>query len=103
MLMLTVSLNGGNQLAVETTSYLAPLTVAPGAYDPTNQTYNLAAVSFDTAQPYAVLNGTAYSRLLGWYDDINDDFYTTYAAQLQGTNYVWIEGWRIARIEDVFH
>jgi hypothetical protein len=91
MLMLTVTLNPSNQLAVETTAYLAPLTVAPGAYNSTSQTYNLAAVSFDPEQPYAVLNGTAYSRLLGWYDDINDDFYATYAAQLKGTNYVWIE------------
>jgi len=91
MWMLAVTLNASNQLAVEATDYLAPLTVAPGAYNSTNQTYNLAVVSFDPAQPYAVLNSTAYSRLWGWYDDINDDFYATYAPQLHGTNYVWIE------------
>ena len=91
MWMLAVTLNASNQLAVETTAYLAPLTVAPGAYNSTNRTYNLATMSFDPAQPYAVLNGTAYSRLWGWYDDINDDFYATYAPQLHGTNYVWIE------------
>jgi hypothetical protein len=91
MLMLTVTLNSHNQLAVETTPFIAPLTVAPGSYDSTNQTYNLAAVSFDPAQPYAVLNRTAYSRVLGWYDNVNDDFYATFAAQLHGTNYVWIE------------
>jgi len=59
MLMLNVTLNAGSQLAVETASYIIPLTVAPGAYNSTNQTYTLAAVSFDPAQPYAVLNGTA--------------------------------------------
>jgi len=91
MLMLSVTLNAGNQLAVETTVYIAPLTNAPGTFDSTNQTYNLNFVSFDPAQPYAVLNGTAYSRVLGWYDGIDDDFYTTYAAQLKGSNYVWIE------------
>jgi hypothetical protein len=53
-------------------------------------------VSFDPSEPYAVLNGTAYSRVLGWYDEgtddsPGDDFYTTYAAQLNGTNFVWIE------------
>lgn len=90
MLMLNVTLNASNQLAVETTTYICPLTVAPGAYDATNQTYNLAVVSFDPAQPWTVLNGTAYSRELGWYDSVNDDFYTTYATQIS-TNYVWIE------------
>ena len=65
MLMLNVTLNARNQLAVETTAYICPLTVAPGAYDATNQTYNLAVVSFDPAQPWAVLNGTAYSRVSG--------------------------------------
>jgi hypothetical protein len=91
MLMLSVTLNENNQLAVETTAYIAPLTNAPGTYDVTNQTYDLDFVSFDPTQPYAVLNGTAYSRVLGWYEEIDDDFYTTYAAQLNGTNYLWIE------------
>lgn len=95
MLMLNVTLNASNQLAVETTSYIIRLTVAPGAYNSTNNTYDLSFVTFDPAQPYAVLNGTAYSRVLGWYDQgttgaNGDDFYTTYAAQLDG-NSVWIE------------
>ncbi len=95
MLMLNVTLNANNQLAVETTSYIIRLTVAPGAYDSTNKTYDLSVVTFDPAQPYAVLNGTAYSRVLGWYDQgttgsNGDDFYDTYAAQLDG-NYLWIE------------
>jgi hypothetical protein len=90
MLMLNVTLNASNQLAVQTTSYIAPLNVAPGACDSTNQTYILAFVSFDPLQVWNVLNGTAYSRVLGWYDPVNDDFYTTYAAQIK-TNYVWIE------------
>lgn len=96
MLMLNVSLNASNQLAVETTSDIIRLTIAPGAYNSTNKTYNLATVSFDPALPYAVLNGTAYSRVLGWYDKgttgaNGDNFYDTYSAQLHGTNYVWIE------------
>jgi hypothetical protein len=95
MLMLNVTLNASNQLAVETTSDIIRLTVAPGTYDATNRTYNLSVVTFDPVQPYAVLNGTAYSRVLGWYDQgttgaNGDDFYDTYAAQLNG-NYVWIE------------
>ena len=95
MLMLNVTLDADNQLAVETTPYIIPLTVAPGAYNSTNQSYDLSVVTFDPAQPYAVLNGTAYSRVLGWYDQgttgaNGDDFYATYAAQLNG-NYVWIE------------
>jgi hypothetical protein len=96
MLMLNVTLNASNQLAVQTTSYLIRLNAAPGVYNSTNQTYNLAAVAFDPAQPYAVLNGTAYSRVLGWYDQgttgaNGDNFYDTYSAQLHSTNYVWIE------------
>jgi hypothetical protein len=96
MLMLNVTLNASNQLAVQTTTDVIPLTIAPGAYDSTNQTYDLSVVSFDPAQPYAVLNSTAYSRVLGWYDEGTDnvpggdDFYHTYAAQLSG-NYLWIE------------
>jgi hypothetical protein len=95
MLMLNVTLDASNQLAVETTPAIIRLTVAPGAYDATNHTYDLSAVTFDPAQPYAVLNGTAYSRVLGWYDQgttgaNGDDFYDTYAAQLNG-NSVWIE------------
>jgi hypothetical protein len=90
MLMLNVTLNASNQLAVETTDDIIPLTVAPDAYEATNQTYNLAAVSFDPTQPYEVLNGTAYSRVLGWYDPVNDDFYETHSSQLNG-NSVWIE------------
>ena len=59
MLMLNVTLNASNQLAVETTPYIIRLTVAPGAYDSTSKTYDLSVVTFDPAQPYAVLNGTA--------------------------------------------
>ena len=93
--MLNVTLDASNQLAVETTSYIIRLTVAPGAFNATNNTYDLSVVTFDPAQPYAVLNGTAYSRVLGWYDQgttgaNGDDFYATYAAQLNG-NHVWIE------------
>jgi hypothetical protein len=96
MLMLNVTLSPSHQLAVETTLDTIRFTVAPGAYNSTNNMYNPAWVTFDPTQPYAVLNGTAYSRVLGWYDEgtdtsPGDDFYGTYAAQLNGTNNVWIE------------
>ncbi len=95
MLMLNVTLDANNQLAVEATTNIIRLIIAPGAYDSTKRTYDLSVVTFDPAQPYAVLNGTAYSRVLGWYDQgttgaNGDDFYDTYAAQLNG-NYLWIE------------
>ena len=96
MLMLNVTLNANNQLAVQTNPYAVPLIVAPDVYDPTNKIYNPEFVTFDPAQPYAVLNGTAYSRVYGWYDQgttgfNGDDFYETYTNQLHGTNFVWIE------------
>jgi hypothetical protein len=96
MLMLNVTLNANNQLAVQANPYAVTLIVAPGGYNATNKTYNLEFVSFDPAQPYAVLNGTAYSRVYGWYDQgtsgfNGDDFYDTYTNQLHGTNFVWIE------------
>lgn len=96
MLMLNVTLNANNQLVVQTNPYAVTLIVAPGAYDPTNKFYQPAFVTFDPAQPYAVLNGTAYSRVYGWYDQgttgfNGDNFYDTYTNQLQGTNFVWIE------------
>lgn len=96
MLMLNVTLNANNQLAVQTNPYAVPLIVAPGAYDPTNKFYDPTFVTFDPAQPYADLNGTAYSRVYGWYDQgttgfNGDNFYDTYTNQLHGTNFVWIE------------
>lgn len=96
MLMLNVTLNANNQLAVQTNPYAVALIVAPGAYDAPNKFYHPTFVTFDPAQPYAVLNGTAYSRVYGWYDQgttgfNGDDFYDTYTNQLHGTNFVWIE------------
>jgi hypothetical protein len=96
MLMLNVTLDANNQLAIEDNPYVIRLLTPPGVYDATNQTYDLSFVTFDPAQPYAVLNATAYSRVLGWYDQgttgfNGDDFYDTYTNQLHGTNFVWIE------------
>jgi hypothetical protein len=45
------------------------LTVAPS---------NGAHTTFDPSKPWAVLNGTAFNRQLGWYDSQNDDFYGVY-------------------------
>lgn len=96
MLMLNVTLSTNNQLAVQTNPYAVTLIVAPGAYDATNKFYDPTFVTFDPAQPYADLNGTAYSRVYGWYDQgttgfNGDNFYDTYTNQLYGTNFVWIE------------
>jgi hypothetical protein len=95
MIMLNVSLDANNNLHVRTTSTIVRLQPAPGSYDATKRQYNPSVVSFDPARPWAVLNGTAYSRVLGWYDEgttgaNGDDFYDTYASQLAG-NFVWIE------------
>ena len=35
---------------------------------------NGALAAFDPSQPWAVLNGTAFNRQLGWYDNVADDF-----------------------------
>ena len=95
MLMIGVRLDANNNLSVQSTPSIISLTPAPGTYDAQAKTYNLSAVSFDPAQPWSVLNGTALSRVLGWYDPgttgaNGDDFYGTYAAQLGG-NSLWIE------------
>ena len=46
--------------------------------------------TFDPAQPWSVLNGTAFSRQLGWYDNIQNDFHFSHASALGG-NFLWIE------------
>jgi hypothetical protein len=97
MTMLNVSLDANNHVSVETTADIYRLNPAPGTYNAATHTYDLSVVSFDPAQPWSVLNGIAYSRVLGWYDmgmgmggTGGDDFYATYAAQLAG-NSLWIE------------
>jgi hypothetical protein len=95
MLMLDVSLDSQKNVKVETTTAIIRLLPAPGCYRPLTRTYDLRVVSFDPAERWAVLNGTAYSRVLGWYDEgttgaNGDNFYDTYAGELAG-NYVWIE------------
>jgi hypothetical protein len=65
MTMLNVTFDpASNRLAISPTTFAAPLATntnmmgmpAPGI------------ASFDPAQPYAVLNGTAFSRRFGWWD-----------------------------------
>jgi hypothetical protein len=95
MKMLNVSLDANNNVSVETTADIYRLNPAPGTYQAATHTYDLSVVSFDPAQAWSVLNGTAYSRVLGWYDrgvggTGGDDFYATYAAQLAGHS-LWIE------------
>ena len=106
MIMLNIRLDAQNNLSVESAPGPVHLNPAPGTYDSLTQTYNLSAVSFDPAQPWSVLNDTAYSRVLGWYDEgttgaNGDDFYDTYSDQLAG-NSLWIEkNRRVAATEDV--
>ena len=93
--MLDVSLDTNNNLHVRTTSTLVRLQPAPGSFNSTSQVYEPGFSSFDPAQKWSVLNGTAFSRVLGWYDEgttgaNGDNFYETYSRQLTG-NYVWIE------------
>ena len=45
--------------------------------------------SYDPAAAWGALNGTYYSRRLGWYDSVNGNFYATYP--LPTGNYVYIE------------
>ena len=64
MTMLDISFNSvTGKLAIIPTTFAAPLVT-------NTDTPGLAA--FDPAQPYAVLNGTAFSRRFGW----NDPGYT---------------------------
>ncbi|MDD2897761.1 MAG: hypothetical protein PHI31_03495 [Desulfuromonadaceae bacterium] len=65
MTMLDISFNAGtNKLAIAPTTFAAPLSTntnmmgAPAA----------GVASFDPSTPYAVLNGTAFSRRFGWND-----------------------------------
>jgi hypothetical protein len=95
MLMLNVRLDTNKNLSVETTSAIIRLQPAPGGYHPSSQSYDLHAIAFDPTARWAVLNGTAYSRVLGWYDEgttgaNGDNFYDTYARELAG-NSLWIE------------
>lgn len=64
MTMLNISFNSAtNKLAIDPTTFAAPLSTN------TNMMGAPAGIaSFDPAQPYAVLNGTAFSRRFGWYD-----------------------------------
>jgi hypothetical protein len=97
MTMLNVSLDANNNVMIETTAGIPRLQPAPGTYNSITHTYDLSVVSYDPNQPWAVINGTAYSRELGWYDMGTggmgmggDDFYATYAMQLNG-NSLWID------------
>jgi hypothetical protein len=95
MLMLNVKLDANKNVSVETTSVIIRLQPAPRCYNPSTQSYDSRVISFDPAARWAVLNGTAYSRVLGWYDEgttgaNGDNFYDTYARELAG-NYLWIE------------
>ena len=69
MVMINITFNGAN-LGWEPVSYdfsVGPILNAAPA--------NNGNPTFDPNQPWHVLNGTAFSRQLGWYDNVNDDFY----------------------------
>ena len=68
MVMVNITFNGYN-LSWEPASY--DFTVGPLLKTaPSNGTLP----AFDPSQPWSVLNGTAFSRQLGWFDNVNDDF-----------------------------
>ncbi len=95
MLMLRVSFDAQTNLVVATTPAIIRLQPAPGTYHPETRSYEPDIVSFDPAERWAALNGTAYSRVLGWYDEgttgaNGDNFYDTYARELAG-HFIWIE------------
>jgi hypothetical protein len=59
-----------------------------------------SAGTFDPSKSWSILNGTAFSRQLGWFDNVNDDFYyvarnpTDFGSDqpaLPNDYYVWIE------------
>jgi hypothetical protein len=95
MLMLRVSIDAQTNLVVATTPAIIRLQPAPGSTSAETRSYAPETISFDPAARWAVLNGTAYSRVLGWYDEgttgaNGDNFYDTYARELGGHR-VWIE------------
>ena len=65
MTMLSITFDpASNKLAITPTAFAAPL-----ATNTTTMGMPAAGIaSFDPAQPYAVLNGTAFSRRFGWWD-----------------------------------
>ena len=64
MTMLNITLGAGNVLAIQDLSTKSPFNTIPPTY-PVLSTVATAG-AFDPAKPWAVLNGTAYSRRLGW-------------------------------------
>jgi hypothetical protein len=64
MTMLNITLGAGNVLAIQDLSTKSPFNTIPQTY-PVLSTVATAG-TFDPAKPWAVLNGTAYSRRLGW-------------------------------------
>ena len=80
MVMVNITLDGGN------------IGYEPFSYDFTVGPILRAAPSnaFSTGQRCFVLNGTAFNRQLGWFDNIENDFYESHGAELDG-NYLWID------------
>ncbi len=69
MVMVNITFDGHN-LSWEPASYdftVGPILRAAPA--------NGANPAFAPTQPWSVLNGTAFNRQLGWYDNVFDDFY----------------------------
>ena len=64
MTMLNITLGAGNVLAIQDLSTKSPFNTVPPTYPVLSAVANTG--TFDPAKPWAVLNGTAYSRRLGW-------------------------------------
>lgn len=95
MVMVNIAFDGYN-LSWEPASYDFAVGPVLGAAPP-----NGSKSTFDPAQPWSVLNGTAFNRQLGWYDNVDDDFYLVHRnpddyslygqPPLPGAYSVWIE------------
>ena len=69
----------------------ASLDAPSSTYNSATHSYNLSYEAFDPTAKWSVLNGTAYSRQLGWYDWDSDNFSASHSSDLPDNAYVWIE------------
>jgi hypothetical protein len=81
MEMLTVSLSANDTLSVKAESTVPTLAINTTSTGGVPSPAATSPASFDPTQPWSVLNGTAFSRRLGWWTS-SSGFDTTYASQL---------------------
>ena len=66
------------------------LTAAGGTYDATTNVYDPSYETYDPSQPWSILNGTAYSRRLGWYTT-DSSLQSTIQATYGSDASIWIK------------